>query len=100
MHTLRKGGVAYINVDGCTSGDAFDGEASPALKDSVIDALKSTPYQSNQHNSYMNEYFDNRNNENLDEKDKEKELLDSDSTYYDHWSSILRQVFYYHFNSI
>ena len=83
----------HINVDACTSGDAFDGEASPALKDSVIDALKSTPYKSNQHDSYMNEYYDNSNNENLDEKDKEKEILDSDSTYYDHWRNILRQVF-------
>ena len=48
----------------------------------------------------MNEYYDESNNEHLDEKDKEKEILDSDSTYYEHWKSILRQVFYYYFNSI
>ena len=74
---ISKGGVAYVNIDGCTSGDIFDGQASPALKSSVIEALKSTPYTKiNRYDPYP---------ENKDEDTKEKEILDSESTYYDYW---------------
>ena len=63
----------------------FDGQASPALKSSVIEALKSTPYTN------MNRY--DLYPENKDEDTKEKEMLDSESTYYDYWKrKLLPQV--------
>ena len=55
------------------------------MKSSVIEALKSTPYaKMNRYDPYP---------ENKDEDTKEKEILDSESTYYDYWKrKLLPQV--------
>ena len=54
----------------------------------MIEALKSTPYI---HNQCSDDYCDN---EYKDEDTKEKETLDSDSTYFDHWKSVIRKVIF------
>ena len=74
--------MAYINVDGCVSGDMFDGEASPALKKVIVEAMKSTPYEENFQSGYRNQYQNSHSNyENWDED----ELMDSENTYYQYW---------------
>ena len=54
--------MAYINVDGCVSGDMFDGEASPALKKVIVEAMKSTPYEENFQSGYRNQYQNSHSN--------------------------------------
>ena len=79
---ILKKGVAYINVDGCVSGDMFDGEASPALKQVIVEAMKSTPYEQNFQSGYRNQYQNSHSNyQNWDED----ELMDSENTYYQYW---------------
>ena len=79
---ILKKGVAYINVDGCVSGDMFDGEASPALKKVIVEAMKSTPYEQNFQSGYRNPYQNSHSNyQNWDED----ELMDSENTYYQYW---------------
>lgn len=79
---ILKKGVAYINVDGCVSGDMFDGEASAALKKVIVEAMKSTPYEENFQSGYRNQYQNSHSNyQNWDED----ELMDSENTYYQYW---------------
>ena len=64
-------------MDGCTSGPAFDGEASPALKSVIIDALKKTPYNPNQNYNH----YDRRD----DDRRDEYESMNTEKTYYEYW---------------
>ena len=60
----------------------FDGEASPALKKVIVEAMKSTPYEENFQSGYRNQYQNSHSNyQNWDED----ELMDSENTYYQYW---------------
>ena len=80
--------MAYVNVDGCTSGSAFDGEASPALKKVIIESLKSTPF-STKNNQYSDDNYSRRQYGDNDEDD-DNESMDSEYTYYEHWRKLVK----------